>query len=88
MSRTIRCLVMVMLLLAVGVPAAPAQEAPANGGPALEAPSLWTGILSWMSSLFSGGGPFIDPNGRGSTPVAGDGGRLAQEEGTLTRPNG
>ena len=88
MFRTIRCLVMVMLLLAVAVPAAQAQEAPANGEPALESPSLWTEILSWASALFTGGGPFIDPNGRGSTPVDGEGGRLAQEEGTLTRPNG
>lgn len=88
MSRTIRCLVMVMLLLAVGVPAAQAQEAPANGEPAAESPDLWTGFVSWVSSLFTGGGPFIDPNGRGSTPIDGDGRRFAQEEGTLTHPKG
>ena len=81
MFRTIRCLVMVTLLSAVAAPAAQAQEIPANGGP-VESPSLWTGILSWVSPLFTGGGPFIDPNGGSRTiQVDGAGGRLAQEDG-------
>lgn len=88
MFRTIRCLVMVMLLLAVAVPAVQAREVATAGEPALESPGLWSGILSWVSALFTGGGPFIDPNGRNTTPVGGDGGRLAQEDdGALIRLN-
>lgn len=87
MFRTIRCLVMVMLPLAVAVPAVQAQEVPRSGETALESPSLWTEALIWARALFTGGGPFIDPNG-GSRIVAvdEDGGRLVQEDGS--GPNG
>lgn len=93
MFRTIRCLAMVMLLVVVAVPAAQAQKVPSASsaaGPALEPPGPWTGLLSWMSSLFTGGGPFIDPNGGDrSRPADADGSRFVQGDGgPFIDPNG
>ena len=89
MFRTIRCFVMVMLLLAVAVPAAQAQEVPPHGELTLEsAPSLWTEVLNWVSALFTGGGPFIDPNGGDyAAPLSGDGAHQV-DGGPFIDPNG
>lgn len=92
MIRTMRCLGFgMMLLLAAAVPAAQAQEGAGQGEPAVETPAgVWDGILSWLSAVFAGGGPFIDPNGRGtSVPDENGGSRLlARDGGPFIDPNG
>ncbi|HEX2223331.1 MAG TPA: hypothetical protein VHN15_03900 [Thermoanaerobaculia bacterium] len=93
MFRTMRYLgIGMMLLLAVAAPAAANPEpAAAKAEKAAEAPAgLWEEILSWWSAVLTGGGPFIDPNGGGtSVSEDGDGSRLvAGDGGPFIDPNG
>jgi hypothetical protein len=72
MNRPMRCLVLVVLCLALFVPVGHA-ESTAQPSPASESPGMLTRIWDWVGSVLGDGGSFIDPFGGGNQGLAGSG---------------